>query len=136
MDLNHMSCRDKAVLVIEDHVDTAEMLALILKSEGYTVQMAGTARAALTILRGDGASGIGIILLDLTLPDMNGDDMILELQRNRVHLPPILIMSAKPPGSLDDAARSTGAAGVVRKPFDIQILLESIEAQLDRHSRP
>ncbi len=120
------------MLVIEDHADTADMLAVILESEGYSVRMVSTASEAHTILGDTAASHVDIVLLDLTLPDMNGDDMIKQLRQKGVKLPPILIMSAGQEGSLNDASQSIEAADVVRKPFDIQVLLERIEAHIDK----
>lgn len=135
MDLNESTPRPHTVLLIEDHADTAEMLSLILESEGYAVQQAPTAKEALRILSSTAVSQIDVILLDLTLPDMSGDDMIQRLKQNHVKVPPVLIMSAKPAGSLNDAARSMGAAGIIRKPFDIQVLLESIQSELNKRPR-
>ena len=124
------------VLVVEDHADSAEMLSLILETEGYRVQTVATASAALDVLSGATASQIGVMLLDLTLPDMNGDELIRRLKLARRRIPPVLIMSAKPAGSLDEAARTIGAAGIIKKPFDIQVLLEIIRTQLNRHPLP
>jgi DNA-binding response OmpR family regulator len=135
MDSNQTTPRNKTILVIEDHADTAEMLSLILESEGYCVQTAATADAALKVLSSAASSQIDVVLLDLTLPDMNGDDVIWRLKQGRTQVPPILIMSAKPAGSLDNAARSIGAAGIIRKPFDIQVLLESIQSELNKHTQ-
>ena len=124
------------VLVVEDHADSAEMLSLILETEGYRVQTVATASAALDVLSGATASPIGVVLLDLTLPDMNGDELIRRLKQAGRQIPPVLIMSAKPAGSLDEAARAIGAAGIIKKPFDIQVLLEIIRTQLNRHPLP
>ena len=125
------SSAGKTILVVEDHTDTAEMLALILQSEGYQVRTAASARAAYDVLSAEAAS-IGLVLLDLTLPDMDGDDVIRRLRDNHIKVPPILIMSAQHAGSLDNARHRIGAAGVIRKPFDIQVLLESIQSELER----
>ena len=121
----------KTILVVEDHADTAEMLSLILQTEGYHVIRAANAGAAIGILGGPEGSRVSVVLLDLTLPDMNGDEAIRNLRNLHVHVPPTLIMSAKPAASLEDAAFSVGAAGIVRKPFDVQSLLVSIESALD-----
>lgn len=130
--MNDTALMHKIVLLVEDHADTAEMLSLILETEGYRVQCAATASEALQILSGAVPARFDLVLLDLTLPDMNGDDMIRTLKKSRAQLPPVLIMSAKPAASLEDAARAIGAAGIVRKPFDIQVLLESIQSELNK----
>ena len=123
------------ILVVEDHADTAEMLSIILQTEGFDVLSASNAAGAMGILSGSEASRIGVVLLDLTLPDMDGDEAIRKLKNENVGLPPVLIMSAKPAKSLEDAASVLGAAGIVRKPFDIQALLESIHSALNDENR-
>lgn len=133
MDPDEPTPKCKTVLIVEDHTDTAEMLVLILQSEGYAIRTARTAAEAIKTLSSDGASQIDLVLLDLTLPDMSGDDVIQHLKQSCVSVPPVFIMSAKPASSLDDAARSIGAAGVIRKPFDVQVLLEEIQSELGRH---
>jgi len=127
--------KSKTVLIVEDHADTAEMLVLILQSEGYDIRTARTAREAIKALSSAGNSQIDLVLLDLTLPDMSGDELIEQVKQSCVSVPPVFIMSAKTVASLNDAARSIGAAGVIRKPFDIQALLENIEAELGKHPR-
>ena len=124
--------RQKTVLIVEDHADTAEMLSLILESEGYCTQTATTANEAVKILSSGAAEQIDVVLLDLTLPDMSGEDVIQCLKQSCVSVPPVLIMSAKQASSLSDAARAIGAAGIIRKPFDIQVLLESIQSELNK----
>jgi two-component system response regulator ArlR len=111
---------------VEDHADTAEMLSLILESEGYQVCSAQNATSALQILSGTEAGEISLILLDLTLPDMNGDELIRTVRNRKIMIPPVMIMSAKPAVSLEHAAQSIGAAGIIRKPFDVDSLLETV----------
>ncbi len=119
----------KKILLIEDHVDTAEMLSLILESEGYHVKNVQTASGAFQALSVQ-SEKLDLILLDLTLPDMNGDEIIRRIQETRTNLPPVLIMSAKPAASLEHAAQSIRAAGIIRKPFDVDSLLDTLRATL------
>jgi two-component system response regulator ArlR len=116
----------RKILLVEDHADTAEMLSLILESEGYQVCSAQNATSALQILSGTEAGEISLILLDLTLPDMNGDELIRTVRNRKIMIPPVMIMSAKPAVSLEHAAQSIGAAGIIRKPFDVDSLLETV----------
>jgi two-component system response regulator ArlR len=116
----------RKILLVEDHADTAEMLSLILESEGYQVCSAQNATSALQILSGTEAGEISLILLDLTLPDMNGDELIRTVRNRKIRIPPVMIMSAKPAVSLEHAAQSIGAAGIIRKPFDVDSLLETV----------
>jgi two-component system, chemotaxis family, chemotaxis protein CheY len=120
----------KIILLVEDHTDTAEMLCLILESEGYQVRSVSNAAGALNMLSGEKAAEIDLVLLDLTLPDMNGDEVIQRIRQQETSIPPVLIMSAKPAASLEHAAQSIGAAGIIRKPFDVDSLLETLRATI------
>ncbi len=67
------------VLVVDDRVDVAMSLALLLKHLGYTVQVANLAEEALEKgerLRPD------VVFLDIGLPDHSGYDVCLEMRRN------------------------------------------------------
>ena len=76
-----------------------------------------------------------LILLDLRLPNMNGVDVIRELQENLPEVPPVVFLSADPPRSLEEAAHSVGAMSV-RKPFDFDELFEAITRSLAMQSNP
>jgi DNA-binding response OmpR family regulator len=128
-----MNERDMApfsILLIEDHSDTAELLSLILENEGYRVKCALSGKEAFEALCGPQPTPCNLILLDLTLPDMNGDDLIRTLRQTIARIPPIMIMSAKPASSIDAVAQAIGAAGVVPKPFDVDALLLKIRSAL------
>jgi DNA-binding response OmpR family regulator len=120
----------KSVLIVEDHWDTAEILTEILEKENYAVRHVPNAVQALQVLTSPEASGISVILLDLTLPDMDGDEVLRSLANGGSRIPPVLIMSAKPAHSLEEAARTIGAAGVIQKPFDIEELLDRLRSLL------
>jgi len=126
------SMRRIHILIIEDHVDTAEMLTVILGSEGYEVSQAHSAAEALDVFR-DAApeqpeSGPDLLLLDLMLPDMDGSRIVQALGRMLHRVPTVVVMSAKPLEAVKAEARAIGAAGLVRKPFEIETLLDTLRA--------
>src|SRR5215475_5424221 len=127
------------ILVVEDHPESAELLQMILENEGYHVQCVETGRDAIQFFTPTSASKTSqlhpdLILLDLRLPDMNGDEVVKELQKNQSEVPPVIILSADSPKSLKMAASSVGAASI-RKPFDFEDLFQKIESAIDKRRK-
>jgi CheY-like chemotaxis protein len=101
----------KRILVVEDHPESLELLQMVLEDEGYSVQSAETGRRAIEAVISPPEDEtpdppLDLILLDLRLPDMNGVDVIRELQENLSEVPPVVLISADPPQTLKEAARS------------------------------
>lgn len=121
------------ILLVEDHEDSAEMMTLFLESEGYRVQWVSTANAALDVFSAPSNANSerpDLILLDLTLPDIDGLEVGRRLRANVPDAPPIIIMSAKSAHAVQSAAQSIAAAGFVRKPFATDKLMASIKSAL------
>jgi len=130
----------KRILVVEDHSESLELLQMILEEEGYHVQSAKTGRRAIEAITSPLADAPqefhpDLILLDLRLPDMNGVDVVNELQESLSEVPPVVFLSADPPQSLKEAARSVGASAV-RKPFDFDELFQAINRALAKRHDP
>lgn len=113
----------RTVLVVEDDDDVLGLIADVLRDRGHTVHCARDGNDALKRL---GERGFELILLDLTLPDMSGDEF-LELRERTPHLAtiPVVILS----GSDDAYAFGEGRKiPVLRKPFRASELLSLVEA--------
>ncbi|MCG3159852.1 MAG: Transcriptional regulatory protein ZraR [Acidobacteria bacterium] len=126
----------KQILVVEDHPESVDLLQMILENAGYRVRSAETGRQALRAVAAASADRNSdfhpdLILLDLRLPDMNGVDVVRELQKSHSEIPPVIFLSADPPQSLEEAARSVGARAV-RKPFDFDELFQAVEGALNK----
>jgi CheY-like chemotaxis protein len=126
----------KQILLVEDHPESMELMKMILEGEGYRVQTVESGRRALQVVASAFANKDpdlrhDLILLDLRLPDMNGVDVVLEMQKDHSVIPPVIFMSADPRNSLEEAARSVGAMAV-RKPFEFDELIQMIERVLDK----
>jgi two-component system, chemotaxis family, response regulator PixH len=101
------------VLLVDDHLDTLELLGHTLRTEGLTVVSTTRARDALGVL--DGPSRPGVIVTDLLMPGLSGWDFIAQVRATRAYdAIPIVVISAVP--SPDLASDSVSA--VFRKPFD------------------
>jgi PAS domain S-box-containing protein len=72
--------RPLSILLVEDHADTAEALADLLRDRGYDVTVAGSLAAARqAVAVRDGQPGIDLVLSDLGLPDGSGHELMAEL---------------------------------------------------------
>lgn len=115
------------ILIVEDDPDTEQMLAMVLRSEGYDVLTAGNGPLGLELLR---KMGPDLVLLDWMLPGMDG----LEVCRRArdVSTVPIIMLTAKSAASDTVAGLDTGADDYLAKPFEAEELLARIRAQLRR----
>lgn len=118
------------LLVIEDEISLQNIMASTLRKEGYIVETASTFYAASEKL---GVYTYDCILLDITLPDGNGLDLLSDI-RNAEKGTNVIITSAR--DSLDDKIRGLelGADDYLAKPFHIAELAARIRS-VTRRSR-
>jgi CheY-like chemotaxis protein len=110
------------VLVVEDHADLREMLAVLLESEGFRVQTASNGAEALAAMRSTRPS---VILLDLMMPVMSGD----EFRRRQLAEPeyasvPVICMTAAHDGP--QRAKNMHATQYFQKPVDFDRLITAV----------
>jgi len=118
------------LLVIEDELSLQEMMATTLRKDGYIVETASDYSTAVSKL---GSYSYDCILLDITLPDGNGLD-ILEIIKNSGNAANVIITSAR--DSIDDKIRGLelGADDYLAKPFHLAELVARIRS-VTRRSR-
>lgn len=118
------------ILVIDDEPQIHRFLRPALEASGYAVERADTATDGLAMVR---ARPPALILLDLGLPDMDGQDALLQLRATSQV--PVLILSARDEEAGKVAALDNGADDYVEKPFGLDELLARVRAAL-RHAHP
>jgi DNA-binding response OmpR family regulator len=116
------------VLLIEDDETVSSLLREKLELDGYLVDVAVDAESAEADLR---SQDYHLIVLDLTLPRMDGLDL---LKRLRVHstLPPILVVTARVQMEERVKALDLGADDYLAKPFEYPELAARVRALLRR----
>jgi two-component system, OmpR family, alkaline phosphatase synthesis response regulator PhoP len=121
----------KTILVVEDDSAIRQGVVDALGFEGHPVLEASTGPSALEVL---GNPDLALVLLDLTLPGLDGLEVLPRIREVLPNLP-VIIMTAR--GSENDRVRGLkkGADDYVSKPFSIRELLARVEAVL-RRSRP
>jgi CheY-like chemotaxis protein len=114
----------RSILIVEDDLDLREALSEVLRDEGYTVAMAADGQEALDHLRRQ--SHPSLILLDLTMPVMNGWQF-RAAQRQDPDLSgiPVVVLSAG--DRLAEQMVPLGITDYVRKPIELSHLLRLIE---------
>ncbi len=118
----------KYIAIIEDDIPIGDMVEAILKKEGYRVLRAYSGTEALLLLS---QRHPDLILLDLMLPGLSGEEILPKLSGI-----PVIVVSAK--AGLDDKVNLLleGASDYITKPFETKELLARITVQLRKASIP
>ena len=108
------------VLVVDDNMDTAETMAVLVRGLGHEVSFAISGRVALEVAR---AFRPNIVFLDLGLPDIDGCDVAGQL-RSETQSSGTRIIAVTGSGRLDDRERAlrSGCDDYVVKPLDLEFL--------------
>ena len=110
----------KPVLVVDDDPDIRETLRFVLEAAGYSVYLAANGKEALDLLL-ETEPLPGLILLDLMMPIMSGDEMLLALRAiHSLAAIPVTIVTASV------TAMPREASGLLRKPVDLDALLDVV----------
>lgn len=112
----------KTIAVIDDDIHIQNMLSTLLQKEGYQVLQAYSGTEALYLLSG---ARPDLILLDLMLPGLSGENLLPKLSGI-----PVIVVSAKIDVQDKVNLLLGGAADYITKPFDTKELLARIAVQL------
>jgi CheY-like chemotaxis protein len=110
------------ILLVDDHIDTLDILSRLLRSLGYAAQNASCVREA---IEQAASTNFDLLITDLTLPDGNGADLAKQICSAR-SIPAIALSGYNP----DDDATETHFAARLVKPVDFQKLKETIQKLL------
>ncbi len=118
------------LLIVEDEKKIADILALYLEREGFSVSDADRGEEAMRLLR----EPFDLIILDLMLPDMSGEELC-KIIRETSDVP-IIMLTAK--SAEEDRVRGLGigADDYVVKPFSPRELVARVKAHLRRTKKP
>lgn len=112
----------KNILIVEDNIDIHNLIREVLEKEHYRVLSSYTGTEAMRIIEN---KRIDLILLDLMLPEINGEEIVKKVKDT-----PIIVISAKI--STEDKVNVllNGANDYLTKPFNVEELLARIKVQL------
>jgi CheY-like chemotaxis protein len=97
-------------LVAEDEALIALTLSDMLEGDGYDVHLAFDGTAAREVAQRLGQT-LDVLVTDLNMPGLHGEDLIRELSMNRPMLPVVVLTGSPPRGGLEELRRSCGGHG-------------------------
>jgi CheY-like chemotaxis protein len=111
------------ILVVEDDDDTRELMAELLRTEGYAVDVASNGSVALEHLRKGEVPAL--VVADMHMPIMNGRELLQRL-RDEPSLAgvPVVILSGD--ATRDRDVLAGGASELVSKPVSVEMLLATV----------
>jgi CheY-like chemotaxis protein len=122
-----------SVLIVDDNEDIRTTIRDVLEDQGFTVACAANGREALEMLI-SGQSKPALILLDLTMPEMDGWTFRQEQQKvPRLAQIPVVLFSGHHDAAR--AAQSLNAVALMTKPLRLEGLVTLVE-QLARRGKP
>jgi two-component system cell cycle response regulator DivK len=119
------------ILVIDDSTTNIVLLEAILTQKGYQIETALNAKEAFTRIEKQIPD---LILLDLLMPKVSGFDFLEQLRKDEItRKTPVIVISAI---TTDDESKrkinELGTVDFIRKPIDIQYLVNRVEEILNK----
>jgi two-component system chemotaxis response regulator CheY len=116
------------ILVVDDSTTMRQMVAFTLTSAGHQVVEAPDGNQALATAK---QKKFDLVITDVNMPGMNGIDLVQSLRA----LPdckfiPILVLTTEAGADLKQKGKSAGATGWIVKPFNPEVLLETLKKVL------
>ncbi len=116
------------ILVVEDDQDIQEYISQLLIDHNYNVICASNGASALKLIK---RTQPDLVLLDLGLPDISGESIVMQLHKEYPELR-IVILTAKDSPEQKVQGLNLGADDYLTKPFNADELLARIQARLRR----
>jgi CheY-like chemotaxis protein len=126
------TARKMRVLVADDDSAIRALVCRVLERRGYDVETASDGAEAIELL--DRAE-FDLLVLDLMMPRVDGIGVINDLTTRPAPRPPVLVMTAAVPDILRRVPEGS-VAGVIMKPFDLELLLQAVDAAIQTGSTP
>lgn len=113
----------RTVLVVDDDPDILEIVTIVLGLYNVPAVTASDGIEALTALRG--STDLGLVLLDLMMPGMNGVDVLAEMKRDpALAAMPVVVISGN--YHTEQAVLAMGADEYLLKPLDVDVLMRVV----------
>jgi two-component system cell cycle sensor histidine kinase/response regulator CckA len=117
------------ILVIDDEETVRTTAARILETGGYTVALAPDGREGLQVFK-ETMDELRLVLLDLTMPHLDGVETFQEIRKIRQDIP-VVLMSGYNEQEAVQLFIGKGLAGFIQKPFQVHNFLEHIGRAVD-----
>jgi two-component system response regulator PilR (NtrC family) len=119
--------RPPRILVVDDERSMRELLAIVLRREGYEVLLAENGRAAIDLLERE---PVDLLISDIKMPDLSGVDVLRAAKAIDQDILGIMITAFASTESAVEAMR-LGACDYLSKPFDIDLLKMKVREKIE-----
>ena len=119
--------RQARILVVDDERSMRELLAIVLRREGYEVVLAEHGRAAIDLLERE---PVDLLISDIKMPDMTGVDVLRAAKKSDQDLLAIMITAFASTETAVEAMR-LGACDYLIKPFDVDLLKMKVREKIE-----
>ena len=119
--------RPPRILVVDDERSMRELLAIVLRREGYEVLLAENGRAAIDLLERE---PVDLLISDIKMPDMSGVEVLRAAKRIDPDILGIMITAFASTETAVEAMR-LGACDYLSKPFDIDLLKMKVREKIE-----
>lgn len=119
---------EQRVLVVDDNVDAAETMAMLLEALGYRSSVVHGGLAAIEAVK---AQDPDVVLLDIGLPDLSGHEVARRVRAEMVNPPPLIAVTGYGQASDRDTSLEAGFRAHLTKPVDVDKLSALLERLLE-----
>jgi PAS domain S-box-containing protein len=124
----HRMASEELVLVVDDEEIILRTASMTLERKGYRVLMARGGEEAVRIFR-EQTSDISLILLDMMMPGMSGDQALLQLRELRPNIP-IIVSSGYSESQVMKYFKSSDVSAFIQKPYNFKTLITKVSEVL------
>ena len=121
---------NEKILIVDDEAEIADLVALYLQNEDYTVYKFCQPGEALKCIEEE---SLDLVILDVMMPEMNGFELCRKIREN--HTYPVIMLTAKGEEVDKITGLTLGADDYITKPFRPLELVARVKAQLRRYKR-
>ncbi|MET0466313.1 MAG: response regulator [Chitinophagaceae bacterium] len=120
----------KKILVVDDDPKNIFALVATLRAKGFETASANSAEEGIAILLQDGS--IGLVLLDMMMPEMDGYQAISVIRaHDNLRSLPLVAVTAQAMKGDQEKCLEAGADAYISKPIDVELLLETLNRYLN-----
>jgi len=124
---------DYSVLIVDDEPGISQLIASMLKNEGYICYSAANGDEALRLL--DEVPLPNLFIVDVMMPQMGGKEFLekARIRLGRTALPPVLLLTASKEG--ENVANEAEVDDFLPKPFEGDILLDHVSKLIAKYTQ-
>jgi DNA-binding response OmpR family regulator len=119
--------KPRRILVVDDEIDTLELIDLTLRTAGFSVHTVDNGREAVKVAS---ENSFDLIMLDIMMPEMSGFDVLRAMRENLDPLPPFIFLTASKRSSDQETGEDLGADSYLVKPVTRGRLLDALKEAL------